>query len=42
MLEIVAQVMQHYSQVVLEEAFDSKGGSTTQSSLILEEDKSLY
>ncbi len=42
MLEIVAQDMQHYSQVVLQDVFNSKGVNATRSSFILEEVKSIY
>lgn len=42
MLEIVAQDMQHYSQVVLQDVFDTKGVSATRSSFVLEEVKSIY
>lgn len=42
MLEIVARDMQHYSQVVLKDVFDSRGVSATRSFFILEEVKSLY
>ena len=42
MLEIVARDMQHYSQVVLQDVFDTEGVHATRSSFILEEVKSLY
>lgn len=42
MLEIVARDMQHYSQVVLQDVFDTKGVSATRSSFVLEEVKSIY
>ena len=42
MLEIVARDMQHYSQVVLKDVFNTKGVSATRSSFILEEVKSIY
>jgi Lrp/AsnC family leucine-responsive transcriptional regulator len=42
MLEIVARDMQHYSQVVLRDVFDTKGVSATRSSFVLEEIKSIY
>ena len=42
MIEIVARDMQHYSQVVLKDVFDTKGVSATRSSFVLEEVKSIY
>ena len=42
MLEIVARDMQHYSQVVLKDVFNTRGVSATQSSFVLAEVKSLY
>lgn len=42
MLEIVARDMEHYSDVVLKDIFDTKGITATRSSFILEEVKSLY
>ena len=42
MLEIVARDMQHYSQVVLRDVFNTKGVSATRSSFVLEEVKSIY
>lgn len=42
MLEIVARDMQHYSQVVLRDVFDTKGVNSTRSSFVLEEVKSIY
>jgi Lrp/AsnC family leucine-responsive transcriptional regulator len=42
MLEIVARDMQHYSQVVLQEVFNSKGVNATRSSFVLEEVKSIF
>ena len=42
MLEIVARDMQHYSQVVLQDVFNTKGVNATRSSFVLEEVKSLY
>lgn len=42
MLEIVARDMQHYSQVVLKDVFDTIGVSATRSSFVLEEVKSIY
>lgn len=42
MIEIVAQDMQHYSQVVLKDVFNTAGVSATRSSFVLEEIKSLY
>ena len=42
MLEIVARDMQHYSQVVLKDVFNTKGVSATRSSFVLEEVKSIY
>ena len=41
-LEIVARDMQHYSHVVLQEVFNSRGVSATRSSFVLEEVKSIY
>ena len=42
MLEIVAQDMHHYSQVVLQDVFNAGGVSATRSSFVLAEVKSLY
>jgi len=42
MLEIVARDMQHYSQVVLQDVFSTKGVNATRSSFVLEEVKSIY
>lgn len=42
MLEIVARDMQHYSQVVLKDVFNTKGVNATRSSFVLEEVKSIY
>lgn len=42
MLEIVARDMEHYSQVVLKDVFDTKGVSATRSSFVLAEVKSIY
>lgn len=42
MLEIVARDMQHYSQVVLRDVFDTKGVNATRSSFVLAEVKSIY
>ncbi len=42
MLEIVARDMEHYSQVVLKDVFNSKGVNATRSSFVLAEVKSLY
>ena len=42
MLEVVAKDMQHYSQVVLKDVFNTKGVAATRSSFVLEEIKSLY
>ncbi|MFH1980326.1 MAG: Lrp/AsnC family transcriptional regulator [Pseudomonadota bacterium] len=42
MLEIVARDMQHYSQVVLQDVFNTDGVSATRSSFVLEEIKSIY
>jgi Lrp/AsnC family leucine-responsive transcriptional regulator len=42
MLEIVARDMEHYSQVVLRDVFDTKGVNATRSSFVLAEVKSLY
>ncbi len=42
MLEIVARDMQHYSQVVLKDVFNTKGVSATRSSFVLAEVKSIY
>ena len=42
MLEIVARDMQHYSHVVLQEVFNSKGVNATRSSFVLEEVKSIF
>jgi Lrp/AsnC family leucine-responsive transcriptional regulator len=42
MLEIVARDMRHYSHVVLQEVFNSKGVNATRSSFVLEEVKSIF
>ena len=42
MLEIVARDMQHYSNVVLKDVFNTTGVAATRSSFVLEEIKSLY
>ena len=42
MLEIVARDMQHYSQVVLKDVFNTKGVNSTRSSFVLSEVKSIY
>jgi len=42
MLEVVARDMQHYSQVVLQDVFNTKGVSATRSSFVLAEVKSIY
>ena len=42
MLEIVARDMQHYSQVVLQDVFNTKGVNATRSSFVLAEVKSIY
>ncbi len=42
MLEIVARDMQHYSQVVLQDVFNTRGVKATQSSFVLAEVKSIY
>ena len=42
MLEIVARDMQHYSQVVLQDVFNTKGVTATRSSFVLAEVKSIY
>lgn len=42
MLEIVARDMQHYSQVVLKDVFNTRGVSATRSSFVMEEVKSIY
>jgi Lrp/AsnC family leucine-responsive transcriptional regulator len=42
MLEIVARDMEHYSQVVLRDVFDTKGVNATRSSFVLSEVKSIY
>jgi len=42
MLEIVARDMQHYSQVVLKDVFNTEGVSATRSSFVLAEVKSIY
>lgn len=42
MLEIVARDMQHYSQVVLKDVFNTKGVNRTRSSFVLSEVKSIY
>ena len=42
MLEIVARDMQHYSQVVLRDVFDTKGVNATRSSFVLAEVKSIH
>jgi Lrp/AsnC family leucine-responsive transcriptional regulator len=42
MLEIVARDMQHYSQVVLQDVFNTRGVKATRSSFVLAEVKSIY
>jgi len=42
MLEIVARDMQHYSDVVLQDVFNTKGVKATRSSFVMAEVKSLY
>ncbi len=42
MLEIVAQDMQHYAQVILHEVLGTRGVQATRSSFVLEEMKSIY
>ncbi len=42
MLEIVARDMQHYSQVVLQDLFNTMGVNATRSSFVLAEVKSIY
>ncbi len=42
MLEIVAVDMEHYSQVVLQDVFNTKGVNATRSSFVLAEVKSIY
>lgn len=42
MIEIVAKDMQHYSQVVLQDVFNTKGVNATRSSFVLAEIKSIY
>ena len=42
MLEIVARDMQHYSQVVLQDVFNTNGVTATRSSFVLAEVKSIY
>ena len=42
MLEIVARDMDHYSEVVLRDVFNTKGVSATRSSFVLSEVKSIY
>ena len=42
MLEIVARDMQHYSDVVLQDVFNTKGVAATRSSFVLAEVKSIY
>lgn len=42
MLEIVARDMDHYSQVVLHDVFNTKGVNATRSSFVLAEVKSIY
>lgn len=42
MLEIVARDMQHYSHLVLQDVFNTKGVNSTRSSFVLEEVKSIY
>ena len=42
MLEIVAKDMDHYSQVVLRDVFDTKGVNATRSSFVMAEVKSIY
>ena len=42
MLEIVARDMQHYSEVVLQDVFNTTGVAATRSSFVLAEVKSIY
>jgi Lrp/AsnC family transcriptional regulator, leucine-responsive regulatory protein len=42
MLEIVAMDMEHYSQVVMHDVFNTKGVNATRSSFVLAEVKSIY
>ena len=42
MLEIVARDMQHYSQVVLRDVFNTRGVSATRSSFVIGGVKSIY
>ncbi len=42
MLEIVAEDMEHYSNVVLKDVLDIKGVKATRSSFVLSEVKSIY
>ena len=42
LLEIVATDMEHYSQVVMHDVFNTKGVSATRSSFVLAEVKSIY
>lgn len=42
MLEIVALDMEHYSQVVMHDVFNTKGVNATRSSFVLSEVKSIY
>ena len=42
MIEIVARDMQHYSQVVLQDVFNTKGVGATRSFFVLAEVKSIY
>ena len=42
MIEIVARDMQHYSQTVLQDVFNTKGVKATRSSFVLAEVKSIY
>jgi Lrp/AsnC family leucine-responsive transcriptional regulator len=42
MLEIIAMKMEHYSQVVFRDVFDTQGGNATRSSFALVGVKSIY
>ncbi|MDC7124591.1 MAG: Lrp/AsnC ligand binding domain-containing protein [Spirochaetales bacterium] len=42
LLEVIAEDMQHFSDVVLKNIFDTEGVNATRSSFVLEEVKSLY
>ncbi len=41
LLEIIAEDMQHFSDVILKDIFDTEGVNATRSSFVLEEVKSL-